>query len=137
MNLNHRRAVQCSAWPSRALRGNERQVWEINPTLSRSGNRTLHSEGRDHSLPKSEQAPERKRSEANMYDLAHPGLIGTRNVIAAWLVCLAVGVATFVFSGPFPEPAREAQAALASAAPSVSRTELCAVRSGQVAAPHG
>ena len=72
-----------------------------------------------------------------MYDLAHPVLLGTRDVIAAWLVCLAVGVAAFVFSGPFPEPAREAQAALGSAAPSVSRTELCAVRSRQVAAPHG
>jgi len=72
-----------------------------------------------------------------MYDVTHPVLLGTRDVIAAWLVCLAIGVAVFVFPGPFPEPAREAQAALKSAAPSVSRTELCAVHSRQIAAPRG
>lgn len=72
-----------------------------------------------------------------MYDHAHADLLGTRDVIAAWLVCLAVAVAVFVFPGLFPEPAREAQAVLRNAAPSLSRTELCAVHGRQIAAPRG
>ena len=34
-----------------------------------------------------------------MYDHAHPASLGTRDVIAAWLVCLAVAVAVFVYPG--------------------------------------
>src|SRR3954452_1060008 len=75
--------------------------------------------------PMRELSQERKQSETNMYNHAYPVLLGTRDVIAAWLVCLAVGVAAFVSPGLFPEPAREAQAALRGAAPSISRTQLC------------
>jgi hypothetical protein len=72
-----------------------------------------------------------------MYDYAHPASLGTRDVIAAWLVCLVVVMAVFVGPGLFPEPAREAQAASRSAASSISRTELCAVSNRPVAAPRG
>ena len=72
-----------------------------------------------------------------MYDHAHPASLGTRDVIAAWLVCLAIVMAVFVYPGFSPEPAREAQAASRNAAPAVSQTELCAVRNRRVAEPHG
>jgi hypothetical protein len=72
-----------------------------------------------------------------MYDYAHAASLGTRDVIAAWLVCLAIVVAAFVYPGFSPEPAREAQAALRSAAPAVSRTALCAIRNKQIMAPRG
>jgi len=72
-----------------------------------------------------------------MYDYARPASLGSRDVIAAWLVCLAVVMAVFVYPGFSPEPAREAQAASRNAAPAVSRTALCASRNEPTAAPHG
>jgi hypothetical protein len=84
-----------------------------------------------------EPSPERKQSEANMYDHAHPASLGTRDIVAAWLVCLAVIVAVFVFPGLFPEPARQAQAALRTAAYSGSKIESCAVHNKQAAALRG
>jgi len=77
------------------------------------------------------------QSEANMYDYARPASLGTRDVIAAWLVCLAVVMAVFVYPGFSPEPVRKAQAASRNAAPAVSQTELCASRNESAAAPHG
>jgi hypothetical protein len=60
-----------------------------------------------------------------------------REVIAAWLVCLAVAVAVLAYPGFFPEPARQAQADSRNAARAVSRTELCSVRVRQIAEPPG
>jgi hypothetical protein len=72
-----------------------------------------------------------------MYDYTHPASLGTRDVIASWLVCLTVVMAVFVYPGLFPEPAREAQAAFRNAAPPVSRVELCAVDHRPITTPHG
>ena len=72
-----------------------------------------------------------------MYDNAHPASLGARDVIAAWLVCLAVVVAVFAYPGFFPEPARHAHAALKTGAPAVSTTELCAARNEPVTEPRG
>lgn len=72
-----------------------------------------------------------------MYDYARPASLGTRDVIAAWLVCLAIVMAVFVYPGFSPEPVRKAQAASRNAAPTVSQTELCASCNELAAAPHG
>ena len=72
-----------------------------------------------------------------MYDYARPASLDTRDVVAAWLVCLAVVMAVFVYPGFSPESVREARATSRNATPTVSRTELCASRSEPVAAPHG
>jgi hypothetical protein len=84
-----------------------------------------------------ELLPDRTQTEANMYDYARPASLGPRDVIAAWLVCLTIMMAVFVYPGFSPEPAREAQAASRNAAPAVSPTELCASRIEPAAAPHG
>jgi hypothetical protein len=72
-----------------------------------------------------------------MYDYTRPASLGTRDVIAAWLVCLAIVMAVFVYPGFSPEPARGAQAVSRNAAPAVSRTTLCASRNEPAAARHG
>jgi hypothetical protein len=72
-----------------------------------------------------------------MYNYTYAASLDTRDVIAAWLVCLAIVVAAFVYPGFSPDPAREAQTALRSAAPAVSQVELCAVRDKQIMTPRG
>jgi hypothetical protein len=63
--------------------------------------------------------------------------VDIRDVIAAWLVCLAVAVAVLAYPGFFPQSAREAQADSRKADQTVSRTELCSVRATHIAAPRG
>jgi hypothetical protein len=72
-----------------------------------------------------------------MYNHTYAASLGTRDVIAAWLVCLAIVVAAFVHPGFSPGPAGEAQAALRSAAPAVLPTALCAMHNKQIVALHG
>jgi len=72
-----------------------------------------------------------------MYDYVHPASLGARDVIAAWLVCLAIVVGVFAYPGFFPEPARHAHAALKKGGPAVSPTEMCAARSEPLAGPRG
>ena len=72
-----------------------------------------------------------------MYDHAPPASLGMRDVVAAWLVCLAVAGTVFVYPGFTAEPARKAQTALADIAPAAPRTELCALGNTQVIAPGG
>jgi hypothetical protein len=84
-----------------------------------------------------ELLPDRTQSEANMYDYARPASLGPRDVIAAWLVCLAVVITVFVYPGFSPEPAQGAQAESRNAAPAVSQTALCASRNEPAATPHG
>ena len=42
-----------------------------------------------------------------MYDHLPPASLGMRDVVAAWLVCLAVAAAVFVHPGFSAGPARE------------------------------
>ena len=70
-----------------------------------------------------------------MYDHLPPASLSMRDVVAAWLVCLAIAAAVFVFPGAFPKS--EARTASAIAASTESRSELCAVRGQQIAEPHG
>ena len=72
-----------------------------------------------------------------MYDHAYPAPVSVRDVIAAWLVCLAVAGAVFVYPGLLAEPAQDAQTALGNTAPAGSRAELCAVHSRQIGEAHG
>ena len=72
-----------------------------------------------------------------MYDHAHPALLGARDVVAAWLVCIAVAGAIFVYPGFVADPERKAQAALGNTAPDDSRAALCAIRNRQVGEKHG
>ena len=70
-----------------------------------------------------------------MYDYSAPASLGMRDVLAAWLVCLAVAAAVFVYPGFSPGP--EARTAIVLAASTGSRTELCAIRGKQIAEPRG
>jgi hypothetical protein len=70
-----------------------------------------------------------------MYDYSAPAALGMRDVVAAWLVCLAVAAAVFVYPGFSPEP--EARTAFVLAVSTGSRTELCAIRGRQIAEPRG
>jgi hypothetical protein len=72
-----------------------------------------------------------------MYDYAHPEPLGTRDVIAAWLVCFAIAGAVFAYPGCFADPAREAQAALGNTVSAGSRAELCAIGNRQFGKPQG
>jgi hypothetical protein len=72
-----------------------------------------------------------------MYDHADPAPLGLRDVIAAWLVCVAFAMAAFVHPGFIAEPASQAQAASGNAAPAGSRGELCSFRERQEAAQRG
>jgi hypothetical protein len=63
-----------------------------------------------------------------MYDHAHPASLGARDVVAAWLVCLAVAGAVFAYPGLVADPAQKAQAALGNTASTGSQAELCAAR---------
>lgn len=68
-----------------------------------------------------------------MYDHAHPASLGARDVIAAWLVCLAVAVAAFAYPGFVTDPARKVQSALGSAALAGS----CTVRDSRIEEKRG
>jgi hypothetical protein len=70
-----------------------------------------------------------------MHDYLPPASLGMRDVLAAWLVCLAVAAAVFVYPGFSPGP--EARTAIVLAASTGSRTELCAIRGKQIAEPRG
>ena len=70
-----------------------------------------------------------------MYDHLPPASLGMRDVVAAWLVCLAVAAAVFVHPGFSAGP--EARTAVVIAASTSSPTELCAIRGKQIAEPRG
>jgi hypothetical protein len=70
-----------------------------------------------------------------MYDYSPPASLGMRDVLAAWLVCLTVAAAAFVYPGF--SPGTETQTALAIGASTGARPELCAVRVRQISEPHG
>ena len=70
-----------------------------------------------------------------MHDYLPPASLGMRDVVAAWLVCLAVAAAVFVHPGFSAGP--EARTANVIAASTGSRSEPCAVRGRQIAEPRG
>jgi hypothetical protein len=70
-----------------------------------------------------------------MYDHLPPASLGMRDVVAAWLVCLAVAAAVFVHPGFSAGP--DARTAVVIAASTSSPTELCLIRAKQIAEPHG
>jgi hypothetical protein len=72
-----------------------------------------------------------------MYDYIHPESLGSRDVISAWLVCLAIVVAVFVYPGLLLEPVWKAQAAPRNVASAVSRAEFCALHNAPVTERRG
>jgi hypothetical protein len=70
-----------------------------------------------------------------MYDYLPPASLGMRDVLAAWLVCLAVAVAVFAYPGFSPGP--ETRTASPVSTSDGLRIELCAVRSKQIIEPQG
>ena len=70
-----------------------------------------------------------------MYDHLPPASLGMRDVVAAWLVCLAVAATVFVYPGFSAGP--DTRTAVAIAVSIGSRSELCAVQGKQIAEPRG
>ena len=74
-----------------------------------------------------------------MFYTPHACSIGFRDVIAAWLVCLAVavtGIAGAAVVAAPDDPAAEARA-LPHAPPATPRAAICAVRNPRVETPRG
>ena len=72
-----------------------------------------------------------------MYDHAHPAMLGARDVIAAWLVCLAVATAVFGYRDFFADPERTVHAVLENTVPAGARAELCVARDRPIGEKHG
>lgn len=72
-----------------------------------------------------------------MYDQPHAYSIGARDVVAAWLLCLAIAGALFIYRPvdvAMPESAVAAQTLPRTAAPP---TEICGIGQSLVRMPRG